>query len=276
MKGWREMAGWLATGAVVYGGLVAGLYLFQRQLLYHPTTSVPDAAEAGVADMRPVALVAEDGVNLLAWHRPPAPGRKLLIFFHGNAGHIGHRGWKARPYLDAGYGMLLVSWRGYGGNAGKPTEQGLLRDARAALAFALSTGIRPRDIVLYGESLGSAPAVTLAAESAAAGRPLGAVALEAPYTSMADLAQHHYFYVPARWLLADKFDAAPHIADIGTPLFVVHGERDRTVPAKFGRALFDLAKEPKKALWLPQGDHNDLYDFGAAKAVLGFLDELPR
>ncbi|MGQ0677427.1 MAG: alpha/beta hydrolase [Rhodospirillales bacterium] len=270
------MLGWLATGAVVYGGLLAGLYLFQRQMLYHPSASVPDVAESGVPDMRPVALAAEDGVNLLAWFRPPSPGRKLLVYFHGNAGHIGHRGHKARSYLDAGHGVLLVSWRGFGGNAGRPTEQGLMRDARAALKFALGTGAAPRDVVLYGESLGSGPAVILAAESAAAGKPLGGVALESPYTSMADLAQHHYFYVPARWLLADRFEAAGRVADIGAPLLVVHGERDRTIPAKFGRALFDLAREPKRAAWLPLAEHNDLYDHGADRAVLNFLNGLTR
>lgn len=276
MKGFGRMVGWLGTVVVVYGGLLAGLYLFQRQLLYHPSTGMPDRAEAGVTDMRAVALTTEDGFNLLAWYKPPAPGRRLLIYLHGNAGHIGHRGWKARHYLDAGHGMLLVSWRGFGGNAGKPSEAGLLMDARAALAFAKGAGARPADIALYGESLGSAVAVTLAAESAAANAPLGAVVLESPFTSIADLAQHHYFYVPARWMVRDRFDAAANIAAIGAPLFVVHGEKDRTVPVGFGRALFDLALEPKRAAWLPGGDHNDLYDQGAGQAVLKFLDGLAR
>lgn len=274
MKGFRAMAGWLATGAVVYGGLLTGLYLFQRQLLYHPASSVPDIAQSGVPDMRPVALVTADGLNLLGWYRAPQPGKKLLVYFHGNAGHIGHRGYKARRYLDAGHGVLLVSWRGFGGNAGKPTEQGLMFDARAALEFALGAGHSPKEIVLYGESLGSGPAVILAAESAAAGRPLGGVALEAPYTSMIDLAQHHYFYIPARYLLADRFEAVRSVADIAAPLYVVHGERDRTVPVQYGRALFDAAREPKQALWLSDGEHNDLYDHGAAQAVLRFMDGL--
>jgi fermentation-respiration switch protein FrsA (DUF1100 family) len=276
MKGWREVAGWLATGAVVYGGLLTGLYLFQRQLLYHPSTNVPDARESGVPDMRAVALTAADGTGLLAWHRAPRPGGKLVVYFHGNAGHIGHRGHKVRPFLDAGHGVLLVSWRGFGGNAGKPTEQGLMLDARAALDFALKSGARPKDVVLYGESLGSGPAVILAAESAAKGMALGAVLLEAPYSAMADLAQHHYFYIPARYLLADRFEAIGHVANIAAPLFVVHGERDRTVPIRFGRALFDAAREPKRAAWLPQAEHNDLYDHGAAEAILAFLAALPR
>lgn len=264
------MAGWLATGAVVYGGLVAGLYLFQRQLLYHPTTFVPDRGEAGVPDMTPVVLRTEDGLDLLAWHKAGAAGRKLVIFFHGNAGHIGHRGWKARHFLDAGNGLLLVSWRGFGGNAGRPSEAGLLRDSRAALAFATQVGMKPFEIVLYGESLGSSVAVQLAAELAAAGTPVGGIVLESPFTSIADVAQHHYFYIPARYLVADKFDSASRIGSINAPLLVVHGENDRTVPVRFGRELFERAKEPKKAVWL-KADHNDLFENGALKSVLDFL-----
>ena len=270
------MVAWLGTGVAVYGGLLAGLYLFQRQLLYHPSTGVPDRIEAGVADMRAVVLTAEDGLGLLAWYKPPAPGRKLLVYLHGNAGHIGHRGWKARRFLDAGHGMLLVSWRGFAGNPGKPSEAGLMRDARAALAFAIGAGVRPGDIALYGESLGSGVAVMLAADAARGGSPVGAVLLESPFTSIVAVAQHHYFYVPARWIVADTFDAAPRVAAIACPLFVVHGEHDRTVPIRFGRALYALAAEPKQAVWLSAAGHNDLYDHGAGEAALKFLDGLAR
>ncbi len=269
------MTAWLATGAIVYGGLLAGLYLFQRQLLYLPSASRPDPREAGVPDMRAVRLATGDGLELLAWYKPPAPGRRLLVYLHGNAGHIGHRGFKARPFLDLGHGVLLVSWRGYGGNAGQPSEEGLLNDARAALAFAAEEGLAHRQVVLYGESLGSGVAVQLAAEAAGTGRPVGAVVLEAPFTSIAEVAQYHYFYVPARYMVADKFDSAARVSAVGAPLLVVHGERDRTVPVRFGRELFDAAAEPKEAAWLPEAGHNDLFDHGAAERVRRFLERLP-
>jgi len=269
------MAAWLATGAMIYGGLLAGLYLFQRQLLYHPARSTPDLAQSGVPDMRPVRLKTADGLDLLAWYKPPMPGRRVLLFFHGNAGHIGHRGWKARPFLDAGYGVLLLSWRGFGGNDGSPSEAGLLNDARAALAFAASQGVAHRQVALYGESLGSGLAVQLAAEAAGTGQPVGAVVLEAPYTSIAEVAQHHYFYVPARYMVSDKFDSTTRIAAIGAPLLIVHGERDRTVPVRFGRELFDAAVQPKQAAWLQDAGHNDLYEFGAAERVRRFIEQLP-
>ena len=265
------MAGWLATGLIVYGGLLVGLYLFQRQLLYHPSPTVPDRVRAGAADMAEVVLVTEDGLKLLAWYKPPPPGGRLVILFHGNAGNIGHRAHKARRFIAAGNGALLVAWRGFAGNSGSPSEEGLLRDARAAMEFAAAEGIPPGRVALYGESLGSGPAVAMAAEAAAAGTPVSAVMLEAPYTTIPDVAQHHYFYVPAKLLVHDRFDSAARIAAIGAPLLIVHGERDRTVPVRFGKALFALAREPKRAVWLPAAAHNDVFDHGAGEAVEAFL-----
>ncbi|MBL8706608.1 MAG: alpha/beta hydrolase [Rhodospirillales bacterium] len=266
------MAGWLVTGLVVYGGLLAGLYVFQRQLLYHPSATVPDRARAGVADMRAVALRTEDGLDLLAWYKPPAaPGGRLVILFHGNAGNIGHRAHKARRFLDAGFGVLLVSWRGFAGNAGAPSEEGLMRDARAAMAFARAEGFTPGRIAFYGESLGSGLAVAMAAEAADAGTPVAGVVLEAPYTTIPAVAQHHYFYVPATLLVHDKFDSLSRIARIKTPLLVVHGVRDRTVPVRFGEMLFAAAREPKQALWLSEAAHNNVYEFGAGERVVAFL-----
>jgi uncharacterized protein len=270
---WRyRMAGWLVAGLVVYGGLLAGLYMFQRQLLYHPSATVPDRARSGVPDMRAVELKAEDGLGLLAWYRPPVvPGGKLVILFHGNAGNIGHRAHKARRFLDAGFGVLLVSWRGFAGNAGAPSEDGLMRDARAAMAFARAEGVAPGRIALYGESLGSGLAVAMAADAADAGAPVAGVVLEAPYTTIPAVAQHHYFYVPATLLVHDKFDSLDRIARIKTPLLVVHGVRDRTVPVRFGEMLFAAAREPKQALWLPEASHNNVYEFGAGERVIAFL-----
>lgn len=273
-RGRLLMAGWIATGLVVYGGMLTALYLFQRQLLYHPSTSLPDLARAGVTDMRPVTLRTEDGLDLLAWYKPAPQGRPLVIVYHGNAGTIGNRGHKARRFIDAGYGVLLVSWRGFAGNAGSPSEDGLMRDARAAVAFAVGEGVAPARLILYGESLGSGLAVAMAAEQAGSGHPVAAVILEAPYTTIPEVAQHHYFYVPALYLVRDKYDSRARIAAIAAPLLIVHGELDRTVPIRFGRALFDAAKEPKQAAWLATASHNDVYEHGAWEAIRGFLEKL--
>ena len=253
---------------------VAGYALFagvigcsQRRLMYHPDTGAPNLADAGVPDMAAVTLKTADGLDLLSWYRAPTrDGAPSLIYFHGNAGHIGHRGHKVRPYLDAGYGVLLVSWRGYGGNPGSPTEQGFYDDARAAYDFMAAEGVAPARLIVYGESIGGGPAVQLAAE-----RDIGALVLEAPFTSAADVAQRAYWFLPARYMLLDRYEIKSKIGDIGAPLFIVHGERDRVVPVDMGRELLGAANEPKDARFFPGAGHNDLYDYGADTAVLEFL-----
>ncbi|MGF1640179.1 MAG: alpha/beta hydrolase, partial [Rhodospirillales bacterium] len=170
------IVGLVAAGYVV---VVGAMFAFQRSMLYLPSTTTPLPATSGVPEMRPVGLVTADGLDLVAWYRPAAEGHPTIVYFHGNGGHIGHRGSKVRPYLDAGYGLLLVSYRGYGGNPGRPSEEGLYRDGRAALAFLGTHGVPPARTVLYGESLGTGVAVHIAAERARAMQPVGALVLEA-------------------------------------------------------------------------------------------------
>ena len=259
----RYMA-YAAAGYVLFAGAIG---CSQRRLMYHPDNDPPNLGDAGVPDMAAVSLKTSDGLALLSWYRAPTrDGAPSLIFFHGNAGHIGYRGLKVRPYLDAGYGVLLVSWRGFGGNPGSPTEQGFYNDARAALDFLEAQGTPPGRIIVYGESIGGGPAVQLAVE-----RAVGALVLEAPFTSAADVAQRAYWFLPARYMVLDRFDSLSKIADIDAPLFIVHGERDQVVPVDMGRSLLAAAKEPKDARFFPYAGHNDLYDQGAAEAVLDFL-----
>jgi len=267
--GERSMTSFIIVAAVVYVVLVAALYVFQRNILYFPDTSVPSPVHSGVPEMQPVTLETEDGLKLLAWYRA-AEGKPVLVYFHGNAGNIGARGFKVRPYLDAGFGVLLVSYRGYGGNLGSPTEEGLYADGRAALDFLKIQGVAPERTVLYGESLGTGVAVQMASELGPE-NPVAALVLEAPFTSMGDVAAHHYPYVPARWLIKDRFDSAAKIGGVKAPVLIIHGDRDRTIPVKFGKMLFEAAAEPKEGRWLEGGDHNDLYDFGAARIVVEFL-----
>ena len=260
------------TGFIVltYVTFVGGLYLFQRNLLYYPDASLSSPSAAGVAEMRAVKTFTEDGFSHTSWYAPAAQGLPTLVYFQGNAGNISDRGHKARPYLDAGLGVLLAGYRGYGGNGGSPTEVGLYADGRAALSFLKEQGINNGKIVLYGESLGSGVAVRIAWEMAKS-LPAAAVVLEAPFTSMGDAAQYHYPYVPARWLLKDGYPSASLIADVKSPLLIVHGEQDRTVPFDFGVRLYERARPPKENRWVAGAGHNNLYDFGVAGAVVDFL-----
>lgn len=259
-----------------YLALVGVLYFFQRGLIYYPDTKAPDMAAAGVPDMRPVRTVTSDGLELLSWYGGAASGKPTLVLFQGNAGNIQYRGYKVRPFLNAGYGVMLVGYRGYGGNPGRPGEQGLYADARAALDYLENIGVGPERIVLYGESLGSGVAVRMATERAAAARPVAAVVLEAPFTSIGDVAAYYYPYIPVRWLLKDRFESAAIIAAVGAPVLVVHGEQDEVIPMRFGKTLFDAALQPKQAHWVRDAGHNDLADFGLIELVLDFLSDVER
>jgi hypothetical protein len=261
------MTATLSVVIAVYGGLISYLWLFQRKILFRADRACPDPAGCGVPEMRPVALTAEDGQRLSAWHRPAtAPGAPVVLYFHGNDAHLGTRAEKVRPYLDAGFGVLLLSYRGYGGNSGQPSEEGLYHGARAALAFLSSEGTPPSDIVYYGESLGSGVAVQLALEA-----PPAVLVLEAPYTDVAAVGQRRYPFVPVRLLMRDRFDNLAKIPDVRAPVLVIHGEQDRTTPVDFGRAVHAAAPEPKEGRFYPQAAHIDLYDFGAADDVLRFI-----
>jgi fermentation-respiration switch protein FrsA (DUF1100 family) len=261
-----------ALGAVVfYGVLIGVLYFIQRSMMYFPWSEVPTPGESGVPEMRPVNLATADGLTLTSWYFPAAAGKPTVVFFHGNAGHIGHRGFKGRVFLDAGFGLVLVGYRGFGGNPGRPDETGLYADGRAALAFLARSGVPSGRVVLYGESLGSGVATQLAVEAAKNGTPVGAVVLEAPFSSVAAAAQHHYPYLPAYWLVKDRYDSIEKIADIGAPLLVVHGERDHVIPTRMGCEIFSAAREPKESLWLADADHNNLFEHGAGSRVVAFI-----
>ena len=267
------MTNLIATIAVAYVLLVGAIYIFQRNLLYLPDKGVPDLVESGVPDMGAVSLSTADGLTLLAWYKEAAPGQPTLVYFCGNAGHIGHRGSKVRHYLDAGMGVLLVGYRGYGSNPGSPSEEGLYADGRAALDFLAAAGRAPAQTVVYGESIGTGVAVHLAAERAAVA-PLGAVILESPYAAIADVAAKHYPFLPVRWLVKDRFESVAKIARVQAPVFVFHGEKDGTIPIRTARELFAAAVEPKKSLWIAEAYHNDLYDYHAPAAVIAFLGRL--
>jgi fermentation-respiration switch protein FrsA (DUF1100 family) len=263
---------WLSATAVGgYAALIGALFLFQRRLLFRPGPSRPELGDLGLLGVCEVVVTTRDGLALLSWYRPPPSGRPVILYFHGNGGHIGRRAERLRRFADAGLGVLLLEYRGYGGNPGSPCEQGLYADAEAAVAFLERQEIAPDRLVLWGESLGAAVAVDLAARREAA-----AVVLEAPFTSIAAVAQLHYPYVPAAMLLRDRFDALSRIGRIRSPLLVMHGGRDRIVPIRLGRALLEAAPPPKEGWFEPRAEHEDLGAFGALEAAVAFIEWCTR
>jgi fermentation-respiration switch protein FrsA (DUF1100 family) len=244
-----------AVAAALYLVVVAALFLGQRRLLYQPFGSFGAPADSGLPEMTAVRVRTADGLDNLAWFAPPrVAGAPTVVFFHGNACNLSCWSYKARAFVDAGLGMMMTGYRGYEGNGGDPDEAGLFADARAALDWLAGRGIAGRDVVLYGESLGSGVAVRMASE-----RPVAAVVLEAPYTTIADVARHHLPFVPVGWLLRDRFDSLARIQDVQAPLLIVHGDRDTLIPSMLGRALYAAAREPKRALWIADGGHSDLW-----------------
>jgi fermentation-respiration switch protein FrsA (DUF1100 family) len=255
---------------VAYLLVLAYLYLFQRQLLYFPDRSRPQLGVLAEHGVREVSLTTSDGLSLLSWYLPPREGRKVILYFHGNGGSIRHRAERMQRFGREGYGVLLVGYRGYGGNPGTPTEAGLYDDAQAACDFLEREGIAAGRLVLYGESLGSGVAVQVAATRLVAG-----LILESPYTSIAAVAQYHYPYIPAALLIWDRFDSLSRIGEVKAPILILYGGRDAIVPDRFSRALFDAAPELKEAWVAPDAGHEDLEAYGALDRVVAFIEQRP-
>lgn len=257
--------------AIAYLAVLAYLYFCQRQLLFLPDRSRPPLGELSYIGVREVMTRTVDGLDLLSWYLPPREGLPVIAYFHGNGGSIVHRGERVRRFAREGYGVLMVEYRGYGGNPGAPSEAGLFEDAGAGLDFLSREGIAAGRIVLYGESLGTAVAVY-----AAARQPAGALILESPFTSIAAVAQYHYPFVPAAWLIWDRFDSVSRIGEVKSPLLLLQGGSDGIVPPRFGEALFAAAPEPKERWSAPCGGHEDLAGFGALDAVVAFIERRLR
>jgi fermentation-respiration switch protein FrsA (DUF1100 family) len=244
------------------------MYVFQRSLLYFPNRSHMPPATSGLPQASEVTFRSDDGETLLAWYVPPHDGKKLVLYFQGNADGLNARTERFTWLTADGTGLLALCYRGFGGSSGRPSEDGLIRDARAAYDFAAARYPASR-IVLFGESLGTAVAVALGAE-----RPAAGVILDAPFTSAADVGAAAYPFVPVRWLAKDQWHSDERIGRIKAPLLVLRGEQDRIVPIRFSERLFALANEPKRMVRFPQGGHVNLDSFGAPKVIKEFLAEL--
>lgn len=259
---------WIAvTAAVGYLTIVALLYLAQRSLMYFPETARTSPAAAGLPQAEELELATEDGERVIVWHVPPREGKPVILYFHGNGGSLRLRAARFRALTADGTGLLALSYRGYGGSSGRPTESGLISDARAVRAFATSRH-PPQRLVLWGESLGGGVAIALAAE-----HPVGALVLEAPFTSAADVAAAVYPFAPVRLLMHDQFRSDERIGRVEAPTLVMHGERDNVVPIRFGERLFARIAAPKRFVRFPRGGHNDLDANGSIEAARAFVAE---
>jgi uncharacterized protein len=254
----------LALG--LYVGFTALLYFAQRSLLYFPETIRTAPAAAGLPQAEEVLLDTADGEKVIVWHVPPRDGKPVVVYFHGNGGSIRLRADRFQRIVAAGVGLVGLSYRGYGGSTGRPTEAGLIEDARAAYAYAAAR--YPQRIAVWGESLGSGVAVALAAE-----KPVTRVILDAPYTSTVAVAAAIYWYIPVRHLMKDQFRSDERIKRVTAPVLILHGEADNIIPIAYGERLLAMVPGPKRMIRFPGGHHVHLDHLGAADAALKFLTE---
>jgi fermentation-respiration switch protein FrsA (DUF1100 family) len=255
-----------AVAGAGYGAAILYMYGRQRALLYHGSPRRPELNPHELPGMREVVVRTEDGLDLLSWYAPPARGRRVLVLFHGNAGLLDERTEKLRLYLDSGLGVFALAWRGFSGNPGKPTEEGLYRDAEAAIARLAALGHGPEDLILYGESLGTAVATKIAAE-----RPVAALILEAPPLSIVKMGQLRYPWLPVSRLVKDRFETDRRIGRVTCPILILHGRHDAVVPFSMGESLARLAPGRAELAAFDDGAHVDLHRYGAVERVMDFL-----
>jgi uncharacterized protein len=257
----------LAIGVVVlYCGFVVLLYVAQRRLQYFPERQRTAPRAVGLPEAEEAVLNTADGERVIVWHVPPREEQPVFLYFHGNGGSLRWRDERFRALIADGSGLVALSYRGYGGSSGRPTERGLIEDAAAAHAFAIARYPDER-IVLWGESLGSALALALAAE-----KPVGSLVLEAPFTSAADVGARHYWFVPVRLFMKDQFRSDLRAGKVTAPVLVVHGESDAVVPIMLGERLCGLIQAPKRFVRVAGAGHNDL-GARAVEAAKRFIAE---
>jgi fermentation-respiration switch protein FrsA (DUF1100 family) len=246
----------LGTGLVVLGALVApltALWLLQRRLIYFPDIAVA-APGSELPGAREITLRTEDGLALGAWHVAPTGTDRgiTVLVMPGNAGSRALRAPLARRLAAKGFAVLLLDYRGYGGNPGRPSEKGLITDARAARACLLNLGVAPDRLIYFGESLGAAVATRLATE-----QPPAALVLRSPFTDLAAVGARHYPVLPVRLLLRDRFPVTKLIGRVRVPTAVVYGSADAIVPPEQSVAVAAAAGGPVRVVEIAGADHND-------------------
>ena len=254
---------------LVYAAALSGMFLMQRQLQYFPTHADPSPAEAGLTGVTRQTLTTPDGETLVVWFAPAPPDRPTILYFHGNAGSIADRADRLAFYQSQGFGAAFLSYRGYGGSTGTPSEVGLMTDARAAYDWLIAQAIPPTRITLVGESLGTGVAVQLAAQA-----QVGAVVLEAPYTAAVDVAARVYPWLPVRLLMKDQFRSSAHIGKVTAPLLILHGTADTVIPFAFGQNLFAVANEPKTFIKINGAGHEALFSPATWQEETSFLNTI--
>jgi uncharacterized protein len=256
----------LIVVSVAYVCGLAVLFFAQRSFLFRiPTVVRMSPQQAGFSEAEEHVLTTADGEKVIVWHVPAKPGHPVILYFHGNGDFLAGFFGRFRGLIADGTGVVALSYRGYAGSSGQPSERGLLQDADAAYAFTTAR-YGADNIVVWGFSLGTGVAVALAAEQG-----IGKLILEAPYTSIPDVAASTFWFMPVRPLMRDQFRSDQRIARVRVPVLVMQGANDPAIPIVLGERLFALANEPKQFVRFPGGGHENLANFGAIETARQFI-----
>lgn len=258
----------LSSVIIAYLVIVIFIYFYQRNLLYHPSENNYQNDEAQF-DYEEINIDVEDNISLKSWLiNKDLKNLKTLLIFHGNAGDLSNRIYKLNELNKLDINILLISWRGFSGNKGSPTEENLYNDAKAVINWLNKKKIKNNQIVLYGESLGSGVVVEMAKNN-----NFNSVILESPFTSIENSAKIYYPYLPVKILLKDRYDSLSKIDKINSPILIMHGEKDDVVPFSMGKELFEKANNPKHSYFTSSDDHMMEFNSKLLEEIKNFLQK---
>lgn len=261
---WKIALVAMVVAGAMYAGGLTWLYQKQRTFLY-PAPIGPASIAAPAPGSHEVHLVTADGLHLRAIHRPARSGRPTILFFHGNGDSLAGSQQATRQFAAHGYGLLLPEYRGYGGNAGSPSEEGLYHDGEAAIRWLADQGIAPQRTIVVGNSLGSGVATELAAR-----HRVGALVLVSAFTSMVDTVQRHYRFVPVRRLLLDRYENHRKLSRVTAPVLILHGSADTLVPVDHASALARAAEDATLEIF-PGAGHDLAYALPPQTRTIAWL-----
>ena len=258
----------ISSVILAYSVILVFTYFYQRNLLYHPSEN-NYLNEKIFFDYEEFLISVDDDIDLKSWFIKKNVNKyKTILFFHGNAGNLYNRVYKLNKLNELNVNVLIISWRGFSGNKGSPTEKNLYSDAKKAVKWLNENGINNENIVLYGESLGTGVAVELAQN-----KKFNSIILESPFTSIANAAKIYYPYLPIELLIKDRYDSINKIKNIKVPIMIMHGKKDDIVPQSMGKELYKKANDPKYS-YFPEDDNHMLeFNEELLKNVKIFLEK---
>jgi len=258
----------LSSLIIAYLVMIIFIYFYQRNLLYHPSENnyQNDKIQFNYDE---IFIKVNDEIQLKSWIiKKDFKKLKTLVIFHGNAGHLSNRIYKLNELYKLDINILLISWRGFSGNKGSPTENNLYEDAEASIKWLNKKGVNNNQIILYGESLGSGVAVEVGKEN-----NFNSIILESPFTSIENSAKIYYPYLPVKLLLKDRYDSINKIKMINTPILIMHGKKDDVIPFSMGKELFEKANSPKHSYFTTDDDHMMEFNSSLLQKIKNFIEK---